>query len=733
MLKKLKKVENLNKHIICIAFIVIITALSLLIFPGSFWRLLEALRDVVTSFWAYLNFIIDREVDVTVTAPSQISLYDMGVIPETWEQFVIRLQLYGAALIAKESFSAFFVKFMAFMHDAILILYALALLVAIFLLIGYLFRDKVTTDAEDTKPLRLLKKISEATLHPIKRYVKSFIKFLKDYPIYGKIALWVTLYTFNGLTILNEATAFLFYFVISLDFSNLFIQLRKLLCDLALPIVRIPGIIWVVIIVIVFDLWRKRHADAKLEAAESADEELVQQLPIASLICGPMNTKKTTFATDIALTLNKLFRNVALEKLIQNDLKFPNFPWINFERCLQYGMQNHTVYNLATIKKFVHKLKFLYEKKNIPENILNSCKLSLLANYGYEYDDFIFGYDVDKYGYTYYDNLEEKTIFDVLETYGQLYYIYVINSALIISNYSVRIDDYLIDFGNFPTWEQDFFRNDVEEIKNYSRRSHIIDFDALRLGLKILKNNKFKDSIDFGIILITEIGKERGNQYTVKGKKIIAGEEVTTQNNDLFNVDVKMCRHRATINNFPFVAFIMDEQRASSLNADLKELCDVLYIFESSDFTFLTPVFALDELAYMLATPAFNNFYVKNRSYKAGDNVLRHVIKKLYHLIFNHYVKLFNQYSSCILTYTVQDGKGDTEAKKKKYRLLKKKIHAGRFATDAYAGFYYEKTKNSKAGFLDLPEYAGKTATLSELNLQNSYFAEDLNKTFIEK
>lgn len=81
----------------------------------------------------------------------------------------------------------------------------------------------------------------------------------------------------------------------------------------------------------------------------------------------------------------------------------------------------------------------------------------------------------------------------------------------------------------------------------------------------------------------------------------------------------------------------------------------------------------------------------------------------------------------------MQDGKGDSTAKKKKYRLLKKKIHAGRFATDAYAGFYYEKTKYSKAGFADLPEYVDKTATLSELTSQNSYFAEDISKTFIER
>lgn len=704
-------------------------ALSLLLFPASFLRLLEALRDGCLSFWAYLCFIVDVPVDVTVTELSAISLYDMGVLPETWEQFVIRLQLYGSALINGDSFVLFFTNFGNVMHDVVLVLYALVLVVAIILLVSGSMRENVSNNPEDTKPLKFLKKISGTVVHPVKRYVKDFVKFLKEYPIYAKTALCLTLYTFNFLSIIIEGIAFIFYFVISLDFLNIFVQLRKLLFDLALPVTKIPGIVWAIVALIIYDMWRKKHADDKLEDAEAADEELIKQLPIASLICGPMNTKKTTFATDISITLNKIFRDVALQKLIENDLKFPNFPWIKFERCLQYGMDAHTIYNLASVKKFVHKLRVLNEKDNVPQGIM----LALRQNYGYTHDDCTFGYDVERYGATYWDNLEEKTLYDVLEVYGQLYFLYVVNSALIISNYSVRVDSFLVDLGNFPFWDDDFFRKDAEEVKAYTRRSHIIDYDALRLGLRVIKDNKFKDSIDFGIILITEIGKERGNQYTVRGKNVINGIEQTTQNNDLFNVDVKMCRHRATIDNYPFVAFVMDEQRASSLNADLKELCDVLYIFESSEFNFITPVFAPDEFLYYSTTPLFNSFYLKDRINKAGDNVVRHLFKKLYRFIQYHYVKLFNQYSACTLTYTVQDGKGDSSAKKKKYRLLKKKIHAGRFATDAYAGFYYEKTKYSKAGFADLPEYEGKTATLLEINSQNSYFAEDITKTFIEK
>ena len=43
----------------------------------------------------------------------------------------------------------------------------------------------------------------------------------------------------------------------------------------------------------------------------------------------------------------------ALEILQRNDMKFPFFPWIMFEKELQKCMEYGTVYNLATVKVWV--------------------------------------------------------------------------------------------------------------------------------------------------------------------------------------------------------------------------------------------------------------------------------------------------------------------------------------------------------------------------------------------
>ena len=63
-----------------------------------------------------------------------------------------------------------------------------------------------------------------------------------------------------------------------------------------------------------------------------------------------MGKKKTTIITDMTLSQEIMFRNVAYGKLQETDMKFPNFGWIAFEMELRKCMEHGTVYNLATVK-----------------------------------------------------------------------------------------------------------------------------------------------------------------------------------------------------------------------------------------------------------------------------------------------------------------------------------------------------------------------------------------------
>ncbi len=133
--------------------------------------------------------------------------------------------------------------------------------------------------------------------------------------------------------------------------------------------------------------------------------------------------------------------------------------------------------------------------------------------------------------------------------------------------------------------------------------------------------------------------------------------------------------HVATIDNYTYFRMLLDDQRPDSLAADDKDLCDIIMIKKTSEAKIVMPGFLIEEAAYLIATKFFDKVYYRIRNLR-GDNTLFVYLlkKKVYSLINNHYVRIFNQYS--IYTSTLRGSNGMTDEKltdKGKYYLSTKK------------------------------------------------------------
>ena len=276
----------------------------------------------------------------------------------------------------------------------------------------------------------------------------------------------------------------------SFDVSSLYIQVYKLILDLAPFFSIVPLPVWIIVGVIVYFYMCRNIGYARLNHYERRDRGFINERPIVSMVCGTMGKKKTTILTDMALSQEVMFRDKAFEKLLEADLKFPNFPWINLENYIKVCMKNHVIYNLSSCKKTIRSLKFFYTVMPFLDlTMQKSCGRHLKKRFGLDMNFLMFEYDVLTYPTSYYDGLVVTNIWDTIETYSQLYFIYIIQSSLLISNYSVRVDCVLSDIGNFPLWNTDFFRRDGRLSEAFSRHAHILDFDMLRLGKKVIENN----------------------------------------------------------------------------------------------------------------------------------------------------------------------------------------------------------------------------------------------------
>ena len=681
-----------------------IVALGAVVFRESWQRAWEAVLDLLRSLGFYFCelFALRHTIVPTVTEKSKIFLLEFR-FSDNASDFFSDAGAYFSLLFSGGNFRGF----LAGLENGMLV-FARVITVAVptvlllVLIVRMMYHRPNTNHGRDTLPLRLFRGAMRYTYVPLKRWVLSFRDFLRSHGWLWKLWLFAFSVHLNLVSIAIAFLAFYFYFAVSFDVPSVFVQVYKLVADLQVFFRTVPLWTFALLVYPVFCRRREKIALGRLRHFEARNCGFINELPIVSMAVGSMGKKKTTLITDMALSQEVMFRQRALEILQNNDMKFPYFPWMLFEDELRQCMEHGTVYNLASVKAWV---------------ALKRSRFARHHNIHWQ----LYGYELERYGDTFDDALKVNGLFDVLETYALGYFIYVMESSLIVANYSIRTDNALIDRGNFPLWDLGFFpKNRREE----SRHAHILDFDVLRLGRKVMEHNPRAGSFEFGVVCVTEIGKERGNMLELKEMK--KGAETANQKNDLFNSWLKMCRHSATVDNFPFVKVFTDEQRPESWGADARELADIINITSCGKTRLALPFYALEEMVSEWMAERFLSLYTDLRFLRGDNTLLVYLLKGVTAWLWRRNVRVYNRFGYCVLRLEKERGTLDGRFSRKKYFLMNTKIYAQRFSTDCFSDYFNDMAKKSKSGLQDYLEYMTERATVEELKKQNSYFINTL-------
>ena len=699
---KTKKLHIVLSIVITAVFI----SFGLIFCAKSYLRLGETVCGFGSSVEFYVSRIFQIEngtaVEIEITKPSAVLTMESTALPETSSAFWLKAKVYFALLVNEKNLGLYFtgvgVRVVTFIR---ILLFLIPILVMLGWLIKKAYAMPNTKHNKDTLPLKAVKKISGAIYQPIKHLLVGYKRFLDENPKWKTAWLWIWAFHINFVSIVVAGISYYLYFAVSFDTQSLYTQFCNLVLDIGLVLKRFPWFLTGIIVWTLFNRMREGIALQILQYHEARNCGFIKDLPIVTMSCGSMGKKKTTLTTDMSLSQTVMFRQEAFQRLQKQDMKFPFFPWIKFEKELQACMEYGRVYNLASIRTWVAQKRARYEKHG-------NAKRQL------------YGYDIGRYGLYFDSALKREYLFDVLETYAKLYFIYVIESSLLVSNYSIREEDILYDGGNFPMRAYGFFSS----APAYTRFAHILDFDILRLGKKVIANNPSAGSFEFGVVVITEIGKERANMLELKEIKKNADE--ANQKNDLFNAWLKMCRHSATVDNFPFIKVFVDEQRPESWGSDARDLCDILRITNSGKQKLALPFYTIEEMLYDWAFSRFISMYYTFRYIRGDNTLLVHILKCLVSKIWTHNERIYNRFGYSVLSIEKERGTQDSKPEKKRYFLANYKIYRERFTTDCFSDYFNELAEKSGVGLTDYLAYKTVRASVEELKLQNSYFIRDL-------
>ncbi|MDR1917775.1 MAG: hypothetical protein LBQ05_02190 [Christensenellaceae bacterium] len=723
------------------------------VFVGAFPTLGTSAKELWQSVVAYFYFVFTMRLPKQ--SPIETPTGDIPqILPETPTEFVENNNTFWQKFFDGNNLNLYF---QSLSQTLIVVTQLLPFIVLMLWFIRQRIHNAFTQQNNDynsdSKPLLIYKKISSKVYTPIKHEVIRFGEYLTTTQ-FLKLWLLIWCFNFNLFAVLLSFIGICLYFFISFSWTALY-DFAYNTIERLMPMFRfIPSWAWVIIALVVINIIRRMIGRNTQRHLENKNKGFINDRSIVLMPVGTMGKGKTTLVTDMSLSQESIFRTKVNDGLTEIACMFYAFPFIVFERDMLWAIDNNIIFNLTTACEWVKE-----KQKNFEKNYARSVRKAL--KYGIDEETatnecqryYLWTYDHWKYGLTFNNGKEIEKLFDCLEDYAKLYFMYIMECSFILSNYSQRTDFMKNDLGNFPVWDLDFFNRKSKNMDDNSRFCHILDFDMVRYGKKVVANNPLGNIFEYGIIAITEVGKERGNQFKLQDlkdekkelKELITTlkkankdfdneqdklEELTTkanQSNDKMNDFFKLIRHTATIRGVCYARVFMDEQRPESLGADARDLCEIIRIKDKSDTRLAMPFYFIEELLHAWLFPKYLSVKETYR-FNRGDNTLfMYLITKLSCVLHNSYVRTYNEFGYYVRKLGIEDITGVIE-KEVNYYLIYKKIYAKRFDTSAYANIFAEKLKKVKLGMRNIPEYKEVTANIDELISQHSYFVEDILK-----
>lgn len=525
----------------------------------------------------------------------------------------------------------------------------------------------------------------------------------------------------NIAAIAVSAVAAYFYILGTFELSCLGFQLAKLLVDLVVMFLSAPAVFWIIPGYALLTYIRKYIGNRRLNGHEAANREFIDELPLSSLITGWMAAGKTATVTDIGLSYEYMMRDKALDFMLTLNLQFPDFPWRDVELTVEYLYAfRHAVYvDENGVKR---RFKGIFNHEGVRDYFEE-----LRLNYNTAFDNaWIMDYDVDLLKCFHDNGLIVSNVFGAVSVYAQLYLIYFQNSSLIVSSYAVRSGCVREDHGHFPLWSVDFFDG-----KSYKKgedplsTSHVIDYDMFRLGKKMDHRNPNVGVFEYGVVLMSEKGKERGN--AIENQHFKKDDVNVNPKNDLFDLDLKMRRHASTVNYYSFCKFISDEQRPESVGANEREVSQIIHMDGVEKQGVFCPFFTLTGALADRIRDSFKDFFYKYRNVRGDQTLLVYLLEHIVGGFCGYVDRYRNLYGYKIMRLRLEDGT-EGEARKAEYTFSTQKLYSSRYSTDCLKGIYEDQLRSCKRSLEDLPNYKDITASAEELDKQHSFFIRDVYK-----
>lgn len=704
-----------------IASVLLVGLLVLTAFHFSSHQLLaKSAKEFADSIVYYFTSIfseepIDKESVSVLTFDENIT---RSVLPIDLEVFGYRFLSTFQIMVNPSFVKASWNNFLIWLSKAanVVLLLAMPLFIIIFVYYNFIiFRAKEGEANEQSKPLQLFILFQNKVYYPVKYY------FIRQYQEirYNKILFFsfliIGLYNINAFSFALTFFAWYLYFVFSIDFVSIWFLFCKFLICISPLLHPFFWPFWIIGFIALMEYLKIRSAYNKLEDMYAKNDEFVDDLGIITGIYGVPGSGKNLLEIGIATQKERLLRVQAFNQLMEIRSEFPDFPF----RYLEIEVEE-----LKKTNKVVNKIQIEYYFRDY-----------------FKGKQEIYGYDLEIEKHEHYDKLKVAPIVDELIDYAQLYYIYI--SSLAASTYSLRYDKGIELTHAFPGLRYNFFHRDFRDDQE-SENAKIFDLNLIRLNNQLDNENDGDDGVfkpnkdknitlfDFGLLTLSEFGKDRGNRYSNQARK----EKKVKPSNDGTSNCLGVLRHLTTVRYKQYGFMIWDEQKLSAFSGVEAAMAEtnIFISKQKKNQKLALPLWFFEGVIIDWFSSRYNYLYQKYIHLRNDQTLFSYIashISSFFNNLSRNLVNTFG-YRKIVLSLSGVNVNGAQEQRgEDSFFLMNKIVFSNRYQTDCYKGFFDNLKRQAKEGINQFDSYRGKVATIEELVKTNGYFATELAQSIL--
>ena len=684
-------------HSISIALFCFSVSLFFWYFDLNLERFFTACSDVGEAVVLWFKTAVTRENKFGTV--SFVPSYDFGKMFETIdfdvEAWSVKIKFLWSYIWDGRNFAMYWQWFFITVLELVLYLtIAYTVLIIIQTLLEIFLTSESDKPGKDTKALALYKKIEK----PIARAFSAVVVYIKQF-VDSPYWFWfniVWLFNLNLASVVVEFVAFIFGYPLAASWELFWLFVGMLISDILIALASMPLVIWLVIFYAIFSRLRAARGDSVLKRMYSYDVGFLKSCAYNVLLTGPTGASKTKTAVQMAIMTEDYYHTDQWDSMYKYFQEFPEFPFFAFEQDLKKQIENGVINNMHTARNYVECLKCEIIKHREAERFYNYT------------------------GRMYYiDGVRRVPIWEMLEAYSQLYYMYTNDTSSIIANLSVRSDLKLVP-GHFPLWDNNLLKRTHLHYDSYSRYCHILNNNMFRFS-KLVDDEPSKVSLEYGVDIFTEHDKDQGNQYSNKQYDI--KDDKANPLNDGYDLFLMLERHLGTVDYKCYIRNFADIQREGTLREGVKGLYDELNISEKAEPKLALPLF-IEGWLFGKLDSWFNSFTQELKHFGNINTLPYYFLRRIIFPLSNWVRKIKHRYTFEEITFTIKSAcSPEGVFKQHPFYLLYVVAHSNRYSTDCYSSLNDEAAKYSSGGIQDLPEYESIKPALHELPLHKSYFS----------